>query len=105
MRYILIFWGLPMAFFWGWYFLSYNDINFGLLFFSRVLHDFAFEFYGNLLGIDPAEIGPMVARACVVDTLVIFSIYAFRRRRDILAWWRRRSMNAVTEPGPVHPAE
>lgn len=105
MRYILIFWGLPMAFFWGWYFLSYNDINFGLLFFSRVLHDFAFEFYGNLLGIDPAEIGPMVARACVVDTLVIFSIYAFRRRRDILAWWRGRSMNAATESGPVHPAE
>lgn len=105
MRYILIFSGLPMGFFWGWYFLSYNDINFGLLFFSRVLHDFAFGFYGELLGVDPSAIGPMVARACAVDTLLIFSIFGFRRRREILEWWRARVRPAVSEPGRVPPAE
>ena len=106
MRYILIFWGVPMGLFWGWYFLSYNDINFGLLFFSRAVHDFAFEFYGNILGIDPTSIGPMVARASVVDTLIIFSILAFRRRKTIMAWWKSRSgASALREAGPVHPAK
>ena len=103
MRWILIFWGVPMGLFWGWYFLSYHDINFGLLFFSRLVHDFAFEFYGNLLGIDPTTIPPLVARACVVDTLLIFSIYVFRKRREIMAWWN--SGRATPEVGPVPPAE
>jgi len=103
MRWILIFWGVPMSLFWGWYYLSYHDINFGLLFFSRLVHDFAFEFYGNLIGIDPSTIPPLVARACVVDTFLIFSIYAFRRRREIMAWWN--SGRVVPEAGPVPPAE
>lgn len=106
MRYILIFWALPLGLFWGWYFLSYHDINFGLLFFSRLLHDFAFDFYGNMLGIDPATIPGLVARACVIDTALIFAILAFRRRRKIAAWWKARSMPAaLREAGPVHPAE
>ncbi len=111
MRYILIFWGLPMGLFWGWYFLSYYDIHFGMLFFSRLVHDFAFEFYGNLLGIEPSTIPPMVARACVVDTGLIFAIYAFRKRREIAAWWRARQGAglvmpvAAVEAGRVPPAE
>ncbi len=112
MRYILIFWGVPMGIFWGWYFLSYNDINFGLLFFSRLVHDFAFEFYGNILGIEPSTIPPMVARASVVDTCLIFSIYAFRKRRQIIAWWRDRQASrgdvmsgAGPEFGRAPPAE
>jgi hypothetical protein len=101
MRYILLFWALPMGFFWAWFGLSYYDINFGLLFFSRGVHDFAFEFYGNLLGIDPATIPPLVARACVVDTALIFGIYAFRKRREIAAWF------SIADPaaGRVPPAE
>lgn len=106
MRYILIFWALPLGLFWGWYFLSYHDINFGLLFFSRLLHDFAFDFYGTMLGIDPATIPGLVARACVIDTALIFAILAFRRRRKIAAWWKARSMPAALhEAGPVPPAE
>lgn len=88
MRYILIFWALPMGLFWGWYFLSYNDINFGLLFFSRRIHDLVFQIYGNILGLDPESLPPLVARACVVDTAIIFAIFGFRRRRGILAWAR-----------------
>jgi hypothetical protein len=88
MRYILLFWALPMGLFWSWYFLSVNGIDFGMLFFSRELHDRVFELYGQILGIEPATIPPLVARACVVDTLLIFSIFAFRRRREIIGWFR-----------------
>lgn len=109
MRYILIFWGLPMGLFWGWYYLSYNDINFGMLFFSRLMHDFAFQFYGNLIGIDPATIPPLVARACVVDTFIIFGIYGFRKRREIMAWWRGATQAMAGAPsreaGRAPPAE
>ena len=103
MRWILIFWGLPMGFFWGWYYLSYHDINFGLLFFSRALHDFVFEFYGDIIGIDPTTIPALVARACILDTLLIFSIYAFRKRREIAAWWN--ASRAAPEAGQAPPAE
>lgn len=83
MRYLLIFWALPMGFFWGWYFLSLNDLNFGTLFLSRQVHDFAFQIYGQILGLDPASIPAMVAKACIFDTLLIFAILAFRRRAAI----------------------
>lgn len=85
MRYLLIFWAFPMSFFWGWYFLSLNDINFGTLFFSRQVHDFTFDVYGSILGIDPAAIPAMVARACVFDTCVIAAIIAFRKRAALAA--------------------
>jgi hypothetical protein len=92
-----------MGLFWGWYYLSYHDMHFGLLFFSRLVHDFAFQFYGDLLGIDPKTIPPLVARACVVDTFLIFGIFAFRKRREIAAWWN--ATRAVPEAGQVPPAE
>lgn len=95
MRYILYFWAAPLGFFWAWYFLSAND--FGYLFFTRQTHDFAFEFYGAILGIDPASIPPMVARACVFDTAVIFAILGFRRRREIMAWWKARREKPAAE--------
>lgn len=112
MRYILVFWGLPMGVFWAWYLLSYHDINFGLLFFSRQVHDFAFAFYGNLLGIEPSAIPPLVIRACIFDTGLIFAIYAFRKRKAIATWWRERRETPITlahagvhEAGRVPPAE
>lgn len=90
MRYILIFWAAPLGFFWGWYFLSYNDINYGMSFFSRKMHDLVFNIYGHILGIDPQIIPGMVAKACIIDTAIIFGILAFRRRKQILAWWEAR---------------
>ncbi len=93
MRYILYFWAAPLGFFWAWYFLSAND--FGYLFFTRQTHDFAFDFYGKLLGIDPATIPPLVAKACVTDTFLVFGIFAFRRRRAIMEWVNaRRAVSA-----------
>lgn len=112
MRYILIFWALPMGLFWGWYGLSYHDVSFGTLFLSRRVHDFAFAFYGHLLGIDPATIPRLVLRACILDTALIFAIYAFRKRREIHGWWRERQEGVTTPPavqaleaGRAPPAE
>lgn len=90
MRYILVFWGAPLGLFWGWYFLSLNDVNFGTLFLSRRAHELVFEIYGRILGIDPEIIPPLVAKACVLDTLLIVGILGFRRRRAIADWWRER---------------
>ncbi len=102
MRYVLLFWALPMGIFWSWYGLSYYDINFGYAFFSRDVHDMAFRMYGHILGIDPATIPPLVVRACIFDTGLIMSILAFRRRKQIAAWWRAR--RAVQPVGSVVPS-
>lgn len=86
MRYILVFWALPMGFFWSWFLLAYNDISFGMLFLSRELYDRVFMVYGHITGIAPDALPALIARACIVDTFLIFGIFAFRRRRDIAAW-------------------
>jgi hypothetical protein len=105
MRIILILWAAPVGLFWGWYFLSLNDINFGYLFLSRRVHDFVFNIYGQILGVDPAAIPGFVARACLFDAVLLAALYAFRRRRQIAAWWRRRRngpvavVEDVTAPG------
>lgn len=90
MRYIFFFWALPLGTFWGWYFLSLNDMNFGFVMLTREVHDLAFAIYGKMLGIEPEIIPGLVARACVVDTLLILAIFAFRKRRTIREWMRAR---------------
>lgn len=89
MKYIFAAWATPLVLFWGWYFLSLNDMNFGYVMLSRAMHDVVFGIYGDMLGIDPAIIPGLVARACVIDTLLIGAIWAFRRRRELMAWGRR----------------
>ncbi len=88
MKYIFAAWAVPLALFWGWYFLSLNDINFGYVLLSRQLHDFVFELYGKTVGVDPATIPGFVARACVFDGFLLGGIWAFRRRRELRSWWR-----------------
>ena len=80
---------MPLVVFWGWFFLSLNDMNFGYVILSRQVHDLVFQLYGNILGIDPEIIPPMVARACVFDGFVLCAIWAFRRRRELSAWGAR----------------
>lgn len=121
MRAFLLAFVLPMGFFWGWYALAANDISFGMFFFSREMYEFVFKTYGDMMGVDPAILPPLLIRACVVDTFIVLGIWAFRRRRDIAAWWRsrqevqaddavsRRYAEAATRgpsaTGPVLPAE
>jgi Family of unknown function (DUF6105) len=85
MRYLIALWVSPLALFWGWYFLSLNDINFGYIMLSRRLHDLVFQLYGEMLGIDPATIPALVARACLFDTFLVGCLIAFRHRRAIAA--------------------
>jgi hypothetical protein len=89
MRYLIALWASPLALFWGWYFLSLNDMNFGYVMLSRRLHDVVFQLYGEMLGIDPATIPTMVARACVFDSFLVGCIIAFRCRKGIAAWIRQ----------------
>lgn len=101
MRYLLALWAFPLVLFWGWYFLSYYDVNFGFLMLTRQVHDFVFQLYGEILGIDPATIPPMVAKACLFDTLILLAILAFRRRRQIserLRSWRERRLGDAVQP-------
>ncbi len=96
MRYLLIFWAAPLGFFWGWYFLSLNDINFGTTFLSDELHRLVFDIYGYYLGVPPKDIPAMVAKACVMDTALIFGIYALRKRAAIRTWWQSRNVQPET---------
>lgn len=111
MKYVLIAWAAPLALFWGWFFLSANDINFGSIYLSRGLHDLVFELYGNILGIEPATIPWLVAKACIFDTFLLLAIWAFRRRKQIAAWvsdFRARYLapsGTLSAGGQVHPAE
>lgn len=109
MKYILLFWAVPMGLFWGWYYLSYNDMHFGYMMLTRDVHDFTFALYGNVLGIDPATIPALVVRACILDTALIFAIFAFRKRLAIKIWFLRRyerylDRNIASEVGQERPA-
>ena len=75
--------------------------------------DLVFQLYGQMLGIDPAIIPGMVARACVFDSFMVLGLVTFRRRRQIAEWMRQRRegpvspdrFGRVTEAGPTLPAE
>jgi hypothetical protein len=83
-------WFSPLVFFWGWYFLSLNDINFGTIYLTRELHEIVFMLLGKELGIDPDTIPGIIAEACLFDTLVVIALWALRRRREIDAWTAER---------------
>ncbi|KQS74113.1 hypothetical protein ASG25_01400 [Rhizobium sp. Leaf384] len=90
MKWLLILWGGPVLFLTSWYTLSYNDINFGIFMLSREANDLVFQLYGNVLGIDPKAIPPLVARAMIFDSFVVFGLLALRKRKAIIAWYQQR---------------
>jgi hypothetical protein len=103
MRAVLMFWATPLAFFWSWYFLSLNDISFGTLFFSRSLHDLVFRIYGDVLGVSPALIPGMAARACVFDSFIVLILIGYRRRRALASYLAR--LQAIIAPAPAAAPE
>ncbi|GAA2819468.1 hypothetical protein EDC40_103335 [Aminobacter aminovorans] len=111
MRYIFAVWAAPLVLFWGWYFLSINDLHFGYPILSRALNLAIFDLYGELLGVEAAKIPWMIGKACILDTFILLAIWAFRRRKLIaekVRGWRsnpRPEMRRVSEAGRVHPAE
>src|SRR5262245_23140379 len=100
MRYLIALWAFPLALFWGWYFLSLNDMNFGYVMLSRRLHDLVFQLYGQMLGIDPATIPAMVARACIFDSFLVGGIIAFRYRKASGAWVRQNRERYLGRAAP-----
>jgi hypothetical protein len=103
MKWFLILWAGPILLLGSWYGLSYYDVSFGIFMLTRQAHDLVFNIYGNILGIPPETIPPLVARAIVVDSLVVFAIIGFRKRKAIAAWWRRRQ--SLKEPASLARAE
>ena len=97
MRTLLALWVAPLVLFWGWYFLSLNDMNFGYVMLTRNMHDFVFDIYGQILGVDPATIPGLVAKACLFDTVFIAVLYAFRRRKAIRSWFRDRRVRSIAD--------
>jgi hypothetical protein len=90
MKTLLLLWALPITILGAWYGLSYYDVSFGIFMLTREAHDLVFQIYGNVLGIAPETIPPLVLRAIIVDTLLLFGILGFRRRKQIKAWWVAR---------------
>lgn len=94
MKWFLLLWAAPVGLLFGWYFLSLNDMSFGVFMLTRQAHDLVFQIYGNILGVDPAILPPMVLRAIAFDSLLVLALVAFRRRKRIAAWWRARQASS-----------
>lgn len=95
MKTFLLLWAMPIVLLGTWYSLSYYDISFGIFMLTRQAHELVFQIYGNVLGIPPETIPPLVMRAIVVDSTVLFAIIGFRRRKKIIAWWKARQEKSV----------
>ncbi len=124
MRLLLILWAFPLIFFWGWYGLSYFDINFGVNFFTRRTHDIVFALYGNILGMPPGEVPLALVKIFAFDSLFVLALAAWRWRKNWYPQMKSRVLekfqefkarnefaeipvNLVTktEYGPTRPAE
>ncbi|KQV34411.1 MULTISPECIES: DUF6105 family protein [unclassified Rhizobium] len=90
MKWLLILWAAPVTLLTTWYSLSYYDMNFGIFMLTRQVHDLVFQIYGHVLGVPPETIPPLVARAIAFDSLIVFAIIGWRKRREIRAWYQRR---------------
>lgn len=101
MKWFLILWAGPVLLLFSWYELSYHDMNFGVFMLTRQAHDLVFSIYGNVLGIEPEKIPPLVARAIAFDSLVVFAIVLFRKRKAIRNWWARRQSSSLPVSVPV----
>ena len=86
MKWFLILWFVPITLIASWYGLSYHDINFGFIMLSRQVHDMVFQIYGDMLGMAPEAIPPLLLKALIVDSLIVLAIAAFRWRKQIRAW-------------------
>ncbi|MDQ0453981.1 DUF6105 family protein [Rhizobium paknamense] len=93
MKFLLIFWAGPILLLGSWYYLSLNDMSFGVFMLTRQAHDLVFQVYGNILGLAPETIPPLVMRAIVVDSAVLFALLGFRRRKKIMAWITARQVH------------
>lgn len=105
MRVLLFLWFVPIVLLGTWYGLSVNDWHLGTRMFSREMHDLVFGLYGRMLGMQPEALPPLVAKAVVMDSLIVLGIAAFRWRKN---WWPKVSQYFRAElpvTGQGSPAE
>ncbi|MFK7902415.1 MAG: DUF6105 family protein [Nitratireductor sp.] len=126
MRAILWLWFTPLVLFWGWYGLASNGIDFGLHIFSKEVHDILFGLYGKALGVPASSVPGLAFGACVLDSILVLGIAAFRWRKKwfpqakalFAHYWNDDEVSAkqsaletsandyaVGSVGPMHPAE
>ncbi|MCP1197881.1 DUF6105 family protein [Notoacmeibacter sp. MSK16QG-6] len=101
-RVCLIFWVLPLTLYTTWFVLSANDINFGSIYLSRQMHDLIMQSYANLLGIEASLVPALLIRAVVWDLAVVLCILAFRRRKQIRAWWNAHLHGKQPSTAPLN---
>lgn len=103
MKWFLILWFVPITLIASWYGLSYYDINFGFIMLSRQVHDMVFQIYGDMLGMAPDAIPPLLLKALIVDSLIVLAIAAFRWRKQIRAWIESKRETFADRPAePVY---
>lgn len=98
MKWLLIFWASPITILATWYGLSYNDMHFGITMLTRPAHDLVFQIYGNVLGLPPETIPPLVLKAIIVDSFLLAGLVALRNRKKIMRWWVGRRATREQEP-------
>ncbi|MBC7281547.1 DUF6105 family protein [Hoeflea sp.] len=96
MKVFLILWIIPIVLLGSWYGLSFYDINFGFRILTRELHDLVFTIYGNILGIPPESIPPLVLKAIILDTFLVVGFIVLKRRRKQI-WASMRKLFGWTE--------
>lgn len=89
MKYLLIFWGIPVGLLACWYGLSFNDMHFGYIVLSREFNDVVFQIYGQILGVDPSFIRGALINVLLVDTVIIFVLFYFKPIKRLRALWVR----------------
>lgn len=96
MKYLLLFWGIPVGFLALWYGLSINDMHMGMHFFSREFNDRVFNIYAGIFGIDPQVIRDSLMKTLIIDSIFVCLVVYFKPFSRLKNWWKNR--NADNEP-------
>lgn len=58
---------------------------------TRNVHDLVFQIYANMLNIEPEAVPGLVAGACILDSIIVLGIAAFKWRANwfpkVVATW------------------
>ena len=106
MRYLLVFWGIPVGGLALWYYLSINDISFGIFLLSREFNDSYFAIYSKVLGIDVDVIRGSLMRVLLVDSVFVFAVVYFKPFSRLRNWWKNRNTetNSTDYQSVINPS-
>lgn len=106
LRYLLIFWGIPVGALALWYYLSINDISFGVFLLSREFNDSYFGIYSRVLGVEVDVIRDSLTRVLLIDTVFVFAVVYFKPFSRLRNWWRFRNAgsNSTVYQSEINPS-